>query len=70
MNSVIIKMVIDKALSGNFKVSETNLSPSIKAEYLEVIELWSYINAKLIDYSLLDWHAWNELSEGERMLKE
>lgn len=70
MNTVIIKTIVDKVLCDHQKLSEMNLSPSLKAEYLEVIELWRYINSKLINSSLLDWHVWNELSEGERRLKE
>lgn len=70
MNTTIIKLIVDKVLSDHQKLSEMNLPTELKNEYLETIELWSCINAKLIDYSLLDWHVWNELSECERRLKE
>lgn len=70
MNTTIIKLIVDKVLCGHQKLSEMNLSTELKAEYLEAVELWAYINAKLIDSSVLDWHVWHELSEGERWLKE
>lgn len=43
MNTAIVKMLVDKVLSGHQKFSEMNIGASAKAEYLEAIELWRYI---------------------------